>query len=88
MTNKPQIAKLYVQDEEGNVVGTFVVDIESIVEMYVRRMKGEMEPPSDETAQDQMKTGLIRRATNDLGWYRHTPGGKLELAFIPLDDRI
>lgn len=82
----PQIAKLYVNDEDGEPIGTFVVDMETLMDMYVRRMKAELKEPSPEELDSQSQVGLVRRATRHLGWYRDQPGGPIFLRPIPMDD--
>lgn len=84
MTN---IVKFFVQDEKGNVVGTFVVDMDSLIDLYLGRLRGELEPPGTaEVSENQ--TGLVRRVAKMFGWYRDAPGGKLYLQRIPLDDQL
>lgn len=83
----PHIAKLFVQDEDGNVVGTFVVDMETIVEMYHRRMRMAIQEEDAVAPPAKMKTGLVRRISKGLGWYRNDDG-VLDLREIPLDDQL
>jgi hypothetical protein len=83
-----QIATLFVQDEKGNTVGKFVVDMEQIVAMYHERMYRFLndKQQADKDRLPITTPVMIDRLNHELAWYED-PDGSIALRHIPPNER-
>lgn len=70
----PQIAKLYIRDDNDEPIGTIVLDMERVVEMYMQLMQQRFAEATQDNAHEQTDAAegdlrMIRKIGENLAWY-------------------